>query len=137
MQVDFNFSPTRVAVLRESTQVRPVILLGRIEVRMNKGPSFRISELRESPRIFKTPSLQPPFLFCFGSPVRPTFRHNGWFKMIGERKDQVYPTAATMPPQPLPKISRHPAPSVAELLLEADSRLFSNLRHCFQPATRA
>src|SRR5215831_7036310 len=137
MQVDFNFSPTRVAVVCESTQVRPFILLGRIEVSMNKRPSLRISELFESSRIFKTPPLQPSFLFCFGSSVRPTFRHNGRFKMIGERKDQVSPTAARMPPQALPKISRYPAPSVAEFLLEADSRLFFHLHLCFRPATLA
>jgi hypothetical protein len=111
MQVNFNLSPARMAMLSESTHKSPVVLFGWIKIRVNKWLTFRVAKLAEPAWILQAPTLKPSLLFAERSTLRPAARHNRWFEVIGHAHNQV-DAIRNSPDEPLPRVSRQPAPHV-------------------------
>jgi hypothetical protein len=62
VQVNFNFAPTRTAVLRQAVDQSSVILLSRVEVGVAKGVPITVAPPINGSRIFSAPAFQLPLL---------------------------------------------------------------------------
>ncbi len=119
MQVDLNFPPTRMAMLRQPFDVSPVILLGRVKISVLEGMAIAVTPLINKLGVFPAPSLQPPFL----SLVRSSRVSVAWdyrrLKMVSQRNDEMDLTGRRTPGEPLPGIARQPARSVRYFLAQS------------------
>jgi hypothetical protein len=111
MQVNFNFSPARMAVLGESTHKKPVVLFGWIKIRVNEWLPFGVTKLAEPARILPAPVLEPSLLFVERSTLRPATEHNRRFEVIGHAENQVH-SIRNSPDKPLPHVPRRPSTHV-------------------------
>jgi hypothetical protein len=110
MQVDFDFTPPLATVIGNSIEQDALVLLGRIEVAVNQGPTFVIAPSIDGSRIFSAPVLDAALLFIKRRPRPPIFRHNRWLEVIGNPNHELNIAAGDRSGQPLPRVGRQPSP---------------------------
>ncbi len=89
MEMNFDFSPTPVAVLRQTFKVRSVILLGGEKIGVDKWLAFVVTPTLDKARVFPTPAFQPLLLLVVGRTGCALSRNVPGFEVIGQRKDQM------------------------------------------------
>ena len=129
MQMDFNLTPTRVAMIRQTFEMATIILFGRIKIRVRQGSPVAVAPRFYSFRILATPTLEPSFLLIVGSTRLSIPRHNRRFKVIRKSEDKMNFLPRQSARQPLPNIGWTYSQSVSEFLAETASwRRYMRLR---------
>lgn len=90
MEVDFDFSPTRVTMCGEHLDLVFVILLSGKEVGVDEGPSLVIAEAVDSLGIFAGPEFHAAHLLGARDSFAAVRGIDGGLKMIGQHKDEVH-----------------------------------------------
>ena len=116
MQVNFNFSPSSMTMIRQPAGMSTIILFSRIKISVNKRPSVVVSPLIYDGRIFAAPAFHSRFLFAIRRASPSIARNDRWFKMIGKRKDEVNLSFWSRTSQPLPGKSRKNTKCISQLL---------------------
>src|ERR1700720_2513734 len=112
--MDFDFTPTSMAMLRQARDQTLVVLLSRIEISVVEGAAFRIAPPVCEARVFPAPGFEAALLFVVRSAGESVLRHNAGLKGVGERKNQVERTARCPPFQTLPQATRQPTQAVRQ-----------------------
>ena len=63
MQMNFNFAPPRVTVVRQAVNQRFIVILSRIEMRVAQRLAFVVSQGADRRGVLATPFFQVPLLF--------------------------------------------------------------------------
>ena len=93
VQLDLNFSPAGMAVLGEHLEQALVVLLGGIEVGVDKWAAIVVSPAVDDFGIFARPPFQAALLLGTRDALLAVFGIDGGFEMIGHGKDQVHGAA--------------------------------------------
>jgi hypothetical protein len=89
MQVDFNFSPTCVAVVGEHFDQVLVILLGGIEVGVNEWSAIVIAKIVDYFRILARPRFEATLLLRPRDALLAVFGIDGGFEVVSECEDDM------------------------------------------------
>ena len=90
VQMDLDFSPASVAVIGEHIEQALVVLLGGIEVGVNKRATVVVAPAVDNFGIFAHPRFQAALLLGARGALLTVFGIDGRFEMIGQGKDQVH-----------------------------------------------
>ena len=107
MNLDLSVSP--MAVPRQLRNKVSLVLLGRIKIGMDEGPALIVPPFLHQVGIHLAPALHPSLLLGMRGSRRSLPRHNGRFKMIGKRKNQVNAASGRTPHHALPAMTGKPA----------------------------
>lgn len=121
MQVDFDFPPSGMSMVRQAADVPAIVLLGGIKIGVNKGAPIAISPLVDHPRILPAPAFHPLFLLAIGRTSHSNSGNNRWFKMIGKRDDEVNFSLRHRPGKLLPRKRGNNPGCISNLLPETDA----------------
>src|SRR5208282_3731809 len=117
VQMDLDFSPAGMAMLGEHLDQPLVVLLGRVEVGVDKRTAIVVSPAVDDFGIFARPPLQPAFLLRTRGARLAATGNNGRFEMVGQGKDEMH-GALGWRFQGMPGRGRQDFPGVSELLLK-------------------
>src|SRR5580693_6755905 len=90
MEMDLDFAPARVAMLRYHLDQATVVLLRGIKVGVNKWAAVMVPPAVHCFRIFTPPPLQPTLLLGTRNALVTVFRIDGRLEMIGHRDHKVH-----------------------------------------------
>lgn len=121
MQVDFDFPPSGMRMVRQAADMPAVVLLSGIKIGVNKWAPITISPPVDQPRILPAPAFHPLFLLAIGRARHPVSGNNRWFKMIGKRDDEVNFSRRHRPSKLLPRKRGNNPGCISNLLPEADA----------------
>src|SRR5579875_1054344 len=108
MKVNLHFAPAGPAMFCELLDDASIILLGRIEVGMDKRPPILVSPAVHQ-RIFSAPLFEAFFLRVTASVLSWRVRKDRWLKMIRQSDDQMRrPSVFGAARRLLPEVSRQP-----------------------------
>jgi hypothetical protein len=83
VEMNLDFSPAGMAVIGEHIEQALVVLLGGVEVRVDKRTAIGISPAVDHFGIFARPPLHPAFLLRTRGALLAVSENNTRFKMIG------------------------------------------------------
>ena len=86
MEVNFDFSPTSVAMVGEHLDQALVVLFGGIEVSVNERAAVVIAKAVDDFRILASPRFKATLLFGARDALMAVFGIDGRLEMIGEAK---------------------------------------------------
>src|SRR5690349_20731360 len=85
VQVDFDFSPSGMTMIRQAADMPAIVLLSRIKIGVNEGTPVVISPQVDNLRILAAPAFHALFLLAIRRARHPGSGNNRWFKVIGKR----------------------------------------------------
>ncbi len=109
VEVNFKFTPSFVAMLRQPLHQPAIILLRRIKVCMYQRTLLVIAPRVHCLGIFRTPALHAALLLRARRAGSSVVGHNRGLEMIGQNEDQVHLAAGRGTGQTLPGIRRQPS----------------------------
>src|SRR5579862_5913167 len=118
MQVDFDFSPSRMRMIRQAADMPAIVLLSGIKICVNKRAPIAISPPVDNPRILSAPAFHSLFLLAIGRPSPASSGNNRWFKVIGKRDDEVNFSLRPGPGKLLPRKRGNNTGCISNLLPE-------------------
>src|SRR5437868_11951317 len=111
MQMDLDFSPASMAMLRQPIDQPLFILLSGIKISVNERTAVAIPPTIRKLGVLPTPELESPLLLVVRSPSQSAFGDNTRLEVVGQSKNQMNLAFRPRSRQSLPDISgQNPKP---------------------------